>query len=711
MLVILGSRLAKAPCQTAVFWFLAVVTSGWPRVASAQESGLIIRRLSFEGNRSIETVALEAAIATTKSSWFASKGLVRWLGLGEKRRLNEREFRVDVARIRLFYQMSGFLDARVDTAVVRTGGDAYITFKITEGEPIRVQSFVVSGLDSLAERQTVTRDLPLRVGMPYNRYRLLAAIDTVQLRLWDRAYPTASVLVRRPEVDRVGKGVAVELVAELGLPAVIGSIRVEGTVAVDSGLVRALLATRTGRPFRYTDLYRSQLNLYQSGLFRLATVGTDTTQFSLGDQAVPLLVRVQEGPLFRARSGLGIATNDCIRAAAGWTARNAGGRGRQLDFSGQVSKIGVGLEPFRSTVCGGLEEDTLGSGKVNYGVTVSLRRPAFLSPSNAITGSVFAERRSEYRVFRREDIGASLSFSREGALGVPVSFSYRISYGATEADRVRFCAFFLACRTGDIDQLSDRRISASLTGSVARQRVNNLLDPSRGAIYSFEASFSSPLIGSTRFSEFTRLVAEGAWYRPLGGDVVLAARLKGGITFAPRLRLGAGASNFIPPDQRFYAGGANDVRGFDRNQLGPIVYVTPLTNLAPDSSVIDPDLVQVAPTGGNTLALANLELRVPSPVLPERLRWAFFVDGGGVWERGGAFGTNAIIRMTPGFGFRFATPLGPMRFDLAYNRGQLPAGVLFGSSESDLSRIQDRYRPAFDRKFPFNVQVSVGQAF
>ncbi|MBM4186993.1 MAG: hypothetical protein FJ206_06740 [Gemmatimonadetes bacterium] len=695
-----------------MFWILAVVAvGGVTEPLRAQDAGLVIRRLDFEGNASIDALALEAAISTTKSSWFARSSLVRWLGLGEKRRLNEREFRVDVARIRLFYQMSGFLDARVDTTVVRTATDAFITMRITEGEPIRVRSVVVAGLDSLADRAEVVRDLPLREGMPFNRYRLLAAIDTVQLRLWDRGFPTASVLLRRPEVDRTARSVVVELTAELGQPATIGSVRVEGTEAVDSSLVRELLATRTGRPFRYAELYRSQLNLYQSGLFRFASVGTDTTRFAIGDQTVPLLVRVQEGPLHRARAGLGIATNDCIRAAAGWTARNVGGRGRQVDFSGQVSKIGVTVDPFRSTVCDKLEEDTLGSRRMNYGLTASLRRPAFLSPANALTGSLFAERRSEFRVFSRDDIGASLTFTREGALGVPVSLAYRISYGATEADPVRFCAFFFACLAEDVAQLSDRRIGATLTGSVARQRVNNLLDPSRGSIYSFEATVSAPWLGSTRFSEFTRLVAEGSWYRPLGSEVVLAARLKGGITFAPRLRLGGAAGNFVPPDQRFYAGGANDVRGFDRNQLGPVVYLTDESNLRPDSTVIDLDEVQVAPTGGNTLALANVELRLPSPLLAGRLRWALFVDGGGVWERGGAFATGAVFRVTPGFGFRFATPLGPMRFDLAYNKSDLPTGVLFAATSNDLFRVRDDFRKVQRSSFPFNIQFSVGQAF
>ncbi len=676
------------------------------RPAQAQETGLLIRQLDFEGNRSIGSLALEAAISTTKSGYFVRSRKLSWLGLGEKRFLNEREFRTDAARIRLFYQLSGFLDAKVDTVVVRTASEAFITFRIVEGTPVVVRSLTVSGLDSFPDRGRVVEDLPLQVGAPYNRYLLAGSADTIQTRLWNRGFPTASVLVGKRVVDRAARTADLELFADPGMAATIGSIRVVGGKAVDSSFIRSLLATRTGRPFRYSDLYRSQLNLYQSGLFRSANVSNDTTLFTLGDPTVPLIVQVQEGPLFRARSGLGVGTNDCVRANAGWTARNVGGGGRQVDLAAEVSKIGVSIDPLRSTICNGLEEDTLASQKLNYAVSVSLRRPVFLSPSNALTGTLFAERRSEFRVYRREEIGASVTFSRDAGRGLPVSLTYRLGYGTTQAGAASFCAFFLACRSDDVKQLRERRFAATLTGTATRQRVNNLLDPSRGSVASFETTLSSPLIGSTRFSEFTRLVAEGSWYRPLGGAVVIAARLKGGLIFSPQLRLAAGAANFVPPDQRFYAGGANDVRGYNRNLLGPIVYVTPASNIAAGGA-IEADSVQEAPIGGNTLMLGNLELRLPSPFFEGRLRWVAFLDAGAVWERGSPLGAG--VRLTPGAGVRFATALGPIRFDVAYNGSELPEGALYSVKDNELTLVRTDYRKLGARNF--NFQVSVGQAF
>ena len=58
-------------------------------------------------------------------------------------------------------------------------------------------------------------------------------------------------------------------------------------------------------------------------------------------------------------------------------------------------------------------------------------------------------------------------------------------------------------------------------------------------------------------------------------DVVFSWRVRGGAIFAPSVDVATQTGNFIPPEQRFYAGGPNDVRGFDRNELGPVVYVVP----------------------------------------------------------------------------------------------------------------------------------------
>ncbi len=130
------------------------------RPAAAQEPQRVIRELRFEGNRAIPDEIIASAIATTQSSFFARNLLFRWLGLGEKRYFDEQEFRRDVVRIEVLYRRSGYPQALIDTAVVRDPLNVFITFRITEGPPIRVVRLATNGLDSLTgdlRRQVLAR--------------------------------------------------------------------------------------------------------------------------------------------------------------------------------------------------------------------------------------------------------------------------------------------------------------------------------------------------------------------------------------------------------------------------------------------------------------------------------------------------------------------------------------------------------------------------
>jgi len=538
-----------------------------------------------------------------------------------------------------------------------------------------------------------------------------ATADSVTQRLRDHGYPSAIVFTGF-EVDKPARRASVSLDVAPGQRAVIGRIKVVGALRVDSSLVRRLLVSRPGRRYSQEELFQSQRNLYESDLFRFASVNIDSSAFQPGADSVALLVQVNEGKRRRIRAGLGYATNDCFRGSLGWTSRNFLGGGRILDLTSRISKVGVGAPldwGLADNICGASRNDTVGSARVNFYLGASVRRPAFLSPNNALTVSVFTERRSEYKVYLRQETGASIAFTRTTPRRRnPLSLTYTLSYGRTEATAQSFCAFFNACTIDVIEPLRQNRVLATLTASANFPRVNSQIDPTRGSIASLELTHSSTYIGSSSLQQFTRFVGAMAWYRPLSRNVVLSWRVKGGLILSPNVAVASQSGAFIPPEQRFYAGGPNDVRGFDRHELGPVVYVVPEGAVSP---VINPDSVRVAATGGNSLAVANLELRVPSPVLSSRLRLAAFVDAGGVWQRGGNERT-AVIRVTPGVGLRIGTPLGPARLDVAYNPYKLQRGALFQFDEAgnlDPVAGQSSYVLPRDRKFTFHI--AVGQAF
>jgi outer membrane protein assembly factor BamA len=695
---------------------LALVAAPLP----AQEVPRVVRQLSFEGNTAITDELLASAISTTNSSWFARTFLFRWLGLGEKRYFDEQEFRRDVVRLDVLYRRSGYPSVQIDTVVRRTPENVFITFRIQEGEPIRVTSFEVTGVDSLPERlrHTLLVDLPLRQGDPFNRFAMQSSADTLTRRLRDHGRPDARVYSSF-ESNRDARTASVTLDAVPGDRAVIGQVDVRGTNRIDTALVRKLLVARPGRRYSQDELFQSQRNLYQSDLFRYATVNIDSANYQPGLDSVPLLVQVSESKRRRVRGGIGYGTEDCFRGSAGWTSRNfLGSAGRILDLTGRISKVGI-ADPLdwglANTICAASKNDTIGSSKLNYSLGAAIRRPAFLSPNNTISVSVFAERRSEFNVYLRQETGTTVTLRRETPRRrIPLTLAYTLSYGRTEATAVSFCASFNACTPDAVDLLRQNRVLATLTATATMPRVNNPLDPSRGSLSSAEVTVSSRYLGSSSFQQFTRLSADAAWYRPLARDVILSWRVRGGIIFAPRVDVATLSGNFVPPEQRFYAGGPNDVRGYRRNELGPLVYVVSQSHLDSTSSRglrLDPDSVQVAASGGNTLGVANVELRVPSPVFPSRLRLAAFVDAGGVWQRGTGPASSAF-RVTPGVGIRLATPLGPARLDVAYNPYKLQAGPLFQfDSTGALTPVAGREGFVLDRRGHLTYHVAVGQAF
>ena len=677
-------------------------------LAAQQER--VVRGLSFEGNHAIDDYTLETAIATSSSSVFASLWLLRWMRLGEKRYFNELEFRRDVVRLLLLYRQSGYMNAVVDTVVRREGGDVHVVFRIYEGEPVRLTKLTLVGLDSILDVAALKRTLPLREGEPFNRMLFQASADTIADRLRNLGYPYAQIL-RSYDVDAAALKAEATLEALPGPRARIGSVVITGTEKVDTGTVRKMLSVHPNDVFRQDRLYQSQRDLYGMGVFRSVNVGLADTAPRPGDSIVTVLVRVAEGPRHRVRIGAGYGSLDCFRVQSGWTAYDFLGGARSLDLTGRVSKLGVGSPTdagLRGNVCHFLHDDVT-SDTINYGIGLTLRQPAFFSPRHTASLGVFAERRSEFKAYTRQAVGGNAAVILNARRNVPVTLGYGFSVGRTTADAAVYCSVFRVCDARDRDLLARSRRFGAVTVSGVRDRVNSVLDPSAGNLITASLMHASRLVGSDTLYEFNRGQFEVSYYYPLGRRGVLAWRaLAGTIVPARRIALAGQSVHFIPPDQRFYGGGPNSVRGYARNELGPRVYVTNDTTGGVYHNVT------ASPIGGNSIVVMNAEVRLPTPLFPDRIRLALFVDAGQVWERGGDPGTVTGVRVTPGVGLRFTTPLGPVRLDAAYNGYPAEPGPLYFQDNTSLTLVpnvvyQPGLSPGFWRRVI--VQFAVGQAF
>ena len=645
---------------------------------------LEVMRLEFDGNRAFSDAELATRIATTPSAW-ARRYL--YLPFTVKHCLDRAEFPNDRARLIIFYRRRGYPRVTVDTAVkLLAPGNVEVRFTINEGPPMLLRSFAVVGLDSVPEKARIIRDLPVREGGRFDRFAIDAAADTIRERLHNNGYPRAEV-VNRFTVNDSALVAWDTLVATTGPRTRIGAIRIqvtplEGkTQKIPTRTVRRIMGLDSGQLFREYEVIDAQRALYQTEAYQHVSITPD----SAGDSLVTLYANLAEAPMHAARVGAGYGTLDCFRLTGEFTDFNFMSGARRLDVNARVSKIGIG-EPLAGApgLCPQAKKDVF-SNRLNYYMGATLRQPLFLGLRSFPTLTLYTQRLSEYNAYRRTTaIGGVASIVWRARTRTPVNLSYSMDLGRTEAQPALFCAVFNLCEAAERDRIERTQQLAVLSLGVTRDNSNSLLSPTRGSIIRLEARHSSPAILSNEGLQFNKFVGDASRYISAGGGNVLALRIRGGSVFGRTL---GGANAFIPPQERLYAGGPTTVRGFSQNELGSLIYIANSyeqfffdTPTGTDTIVRQPTdtsrFRRVVPVGGNSLLVANLELRLRSPVLPELLQFTLFTDAGEVWNRGTQVG-GLQLKVTPGIQVTAFTPVGPVRLAVGYNPYQRPKGPIY----------------------------------
>jgi outer membrane protein assembly complex protein YaeT len=645
--------------------------------------GTELRSIEFRGEKTFSDDLLRAAIHSNKSRCKASVLCI--LGIGrEVQTVDRNALAADLIRLQYFYAYQGFRDATISLDTTVKNGVMRASFRIQEGEPIRVRKVELAGTeqaDSLTQLtlwRLVAR-LPLSAGQPLSATALEASRDTLETRLRNVGYYHADVLSRyviprdSTKVADVGFNVTPGTRVRFGEPRIVGNQR------VDIGVIRRMLAVRKGDLYSIDAILRSQRNLFGLEMFQSIDIREDSVL--AGDTIVPITVTLQEGNLRRMRLGFGVTNNEFFNAEARWTHRNFNGGARRLEVRIRPSNIFAsyfdGMDPFTDI-------DSLYTG-LSGSFTIDFTQPWFYDLSNNLNAGLFVERRGINDVFLRTSAGLYVSVSRTLGIRTNLTLGYQPEWTELQAADDIWCRDFLRCEANDIQTLRDLRRLAPLTLSFLRDRSNSLFAPTRGYVFRADAEFAE----KASWSEFgyVRLAGEWTTYRePLRG-LVLATRLRPG--WAPYInapRVGQG----LHPQKRFFAGGANSVRGFGQYQLGPRVLKVDGLDLLPDTSGYagfctaqsinaDPnagqcDVTKLAedstgifvprPVGGAVALEGNLEARFP--LLGRRLGGAAFVDVGQVWSADDRVRLSDLV-WTPGVGLRYTSAIGPIRIDVGYN--------------------------------------------
>ncbi len=690
----LGLRLA------AVLAIAAGLLTADPAAAqvTARDTLPVVRKIRFSGNTAFSDSEIERAIATRdsgcKSVLLSPLCWIGWNAFIRTERLDARELRTDIARIRVFYYRRGFRNAQVDTTVIRQNDFVDIAFRIDEGEPVIVHDLQVHGLEDIGAAEAIISDLDLKPERPFSEVDLTASRERIERELRRRGYADAVVLVEAtiPSTDTLAAYVALQAVP--GPRSRIGEIEVIGTLEVDPEDVKRLLTFSTGDVYDEDEIVRSQRTLYSLVLFDYVAI---TRRPTSPDSTIDIQVQVNEAKMRGVQFGFGLSTTECFQVEAGWSHRNLFSGTRTLELSAVLSNLGTATlaRRFPCTQAGvqrGSELETNPYNKVNWRLRADFRQPWFLGTENWLHLGVFGERQSLPGIYARVSYGGDVRLSREISPGTALVGTYRAGRDSLEEGSADFlfCANFLICQPEDIAVLEQPRWLSWVAVTFAQSRTDVVLNPTRGYRFTIEAETASRLTGSEW--AYYRAQGEFSWFQRLGRNV-LGLRVRAGLVRpigsgleGVELSTATDTSTAEPvthPLKRQYAGGAFTVRGFGQNLLGPLTLLANRNDLQacnpddplvtdrntwvcnPEEAGLTSSQVFPRPVGGENSVVANLELRFPFAA--GRWIWVAFVDVGRVWSADAEVSGGDRIAWSPGVGIRYQSPVGPLRLDIGYN--------------------------------------------
>jgi outer membrane protein insertion porin family/translocation and assembly module TamA len=661
-----------------------------------------------------------------------------------KKYLDHKELERDVLRVRIFYWKRGYREAEVDTAVVPRGRNKVgVTFLIKEGPPTLVSSVTINQpTPSLLSQREIDRRVVIGKGGPLNLIRLDTSRVLLQTSLYDKGYADAEVDTS-VVIDSTTRTAAVTLTLVPKYKTTVEDILIEGNEGVSDRTIRKSLTFHIGDLFVRSEMLRSQRALYESNLFRRAQIEPrPPIDISTPDSAKVVVVTVQESPPREARISAGFNTVDFFQVEARFTHYNFMGGARELNFQAVVGNLGArslnGRGIFRNASVP--QTSSLSRYYVpTYNASIELHQPWFGSPHNELAMSLFSHRRSAPGIYVDRGYGTSLTSRRVFTSRAPVSANYRFEMSKVDAGDVYFCINFGVCDRPTLESLRGNQKLSPFAITAAIDRTNDPFSPNRG----FRADGGVEHASAFTLSDYryNRATAEGAAYYQVRRRGSIGAHLRAGWvrslgSTAQAVGIAASVGNdVLHPRKRFYAGGSHSVRGFGENQLGPRVLTVPIgvlqthdsSNVAclsgTDVTTCDPNAANLKdrdfeprPLGGNFVLEGSVEARFP---IWQDLMGAAFVDAGMVSQQTNPSLPRRKAAITPGFGVRYRSPVGPIRADIGFNPGRSESLPVVTESivngQRTLVTLQQRrtYAPASGGGIlnRMVLHLSIGEAF
>ena len=619
-------------------------TTGGKIAAIIVDEGVELKvdNFRFEGATAFERYDLWSAaeLKTSEYRWY------KWSWLVGGGRLDPEQYRADCKKLREYYRSKGYLDVEVEDAdpekvcevkdVKDAAGWIDVVFKIKEGRRYTIGAISFEGnrlgitdpIYATDALRKVVAEPSLRRGAHPAEFDKIAsgeafavpAIDAAADKLKEyygqMGYINSSVqVVRKPNLQT--GAIDVKFLIEEGQRHTVRSVEIQGNTKTRSTVIARELALGPGEVFDLARTRVSEARLRNTQFFeevRVTPVPTPVPGQS------DLRVTVKEGPTGQVSFGAGYSTVEGLVGFVEYAESN-------FDFAnsegwyrgdGQKFRVRLSVGSLTNSFEHSFEEPALWERDLAVGYSIERRYAGYASANYSVLTegiSVYARRRIFSNI--------------EGRLGYNIR---RMSVDNVTASAPQDVADEAAAGARTISS-----VSASL--SYDTRDVYNF--PTKGS----RLSLTEELAGSGLGGDVKYLKSElrtGRWF-------LVSPTAEQTVGVIGRVGMITGSGGSIPFYERFYLGGAYDMRGFAYNDVG--AYDTYDTNHGSNQ-----------PMGGMTYGYLNAEYTIKAA---DNLRFAAFYDYGFVNKSETDFSVSQA-NSDYGLGMRILLGGAVMRLDFGF---------------------------------------------
>ncbi len=603
-----------------------------------------VDRIYFQGNYALSSKELMDQVTIKKSHIWTHGSL------------SEKLLKQSAKNIEALYRDHGYEEVKVTPRTVDHEPKIDVGFEIIEGAQTLVEDVQVEGNQHIPyEQLTAPKGFQLHSGVPFSTRKLADDRNRISANYLNRGYLNIEVktTVQKtadPHRVNVTYGISENQLVR------VGEVYYEGEKRTRLPLIAKTAQIPPESPMRRAQMLEAESRLYDLNIFDWSSVGP---RKPITDQTEEMaLVKVHEAKRNELTYGLGFeVSHRGGNIPTGSVALPGGGgsiglNGKKIAPSQSTFASPRGLLQFTRRNMRGLAETASTSvllSRLDQKFLATYAQPHFIKSQWQSLTSLSLERSSENPLFTSGVGDASFQLERVISRKTNTRVQLRYDFNRTYLSHILVPDLVLA---------RDRNVNLStVSGTLILDTRDKPLDAHHGSYGTIDFRLTPKALGSS--ADFTKLFLQYAYYKPVHSTV-----------FANSIRIGLAApfaNSFVPTSQLFFSGGGTSLRSFPIDEAGPQRLVPFCNVLQGESGCVN----VTVPVGGRQLFILNSEVRFPLHI-NKSLGGVVFYDGGNVYR---AINLPSLVNdytNTIGVGLRYATPIGPVRFDIGRNLNPVP---------------------------------------